>query len=113
MRTREEVLQYGLSFPNTYQDAPFHDDNWQLVRLRKSKKAFLWTYEKDGQLCINIKVNPEWIDFWRSTYDAVLPGYHQNKEHWNMVILDGTIPKKEIMRMIAESYDLVMRKPSL
>ena len=27
-----------------------------------------------------------------------------------MVILDGTIPKKEIMRMIAESYDLVIGK---
>ena len=25
MTTREEVLAYGLSFPNTYQDAPFHD----------------------------------------------------------------------------------------
>lgn len=43
MRTREEVLQYGLSFPNTYQDAPFHDDNWQLVRLRKSKNGgIIW-----------------------------------------------------------------------
>jgi len=40
MTTREEVLAYGLSFPNTYQDAPFHDDNWQLVRIRKNKKLF-------------------------------------------------------------------------
>lgn len=23
MKTREEVLTYGLSFPDTYQDAPF------------------------------------------------------------------------------------------
>jgi len=30
MRTREEALSYGLSFPDTYQDAPFHDENWQL-----------------------------------------------------------------------------------
>ena len=41
MRTREEALQYGLSFPNTYVDAPFHDENWQLVRIRDNKKAFL------------------------------------------------------------------------
>lgn len=27
MRTREEALSYGLSFPDTYQDAPFHDEN--------------------------------------------------------------------------------------
>ena len=43
MRTREEALKYGLSFPNTYQDAPFHDENWQLVRVKGTKKAFLWT----------------------------------------------------------------------
>lgn len=112
MKTREEALRYGLSFPNTYIDAPFHDENWQLVRIRKNKKVFLWTYEKDGHICINIKVNPEWRDFWRSTYEAVLPGYHQNKEHWNTVILDGTIPENEIRRMIAESYDLVVKKTS-
>ena len=40
MKTRKEALEYGLSFPNTYQDAPFHDPNWQLVRVKKSKKAF-------------------------------------------------------------------------
>lgn len=112
LKTREEALRYGLSFPDTYIDAPFHDENWQLVRIRKNKKVFLWTYEKDGHICINIKVNPEWRDFWRSTYEAVLPGYHQNKEHWNTVILDGTIPENEIRRMIAESYDLVVKRTS-
>ena len=46
MKTQEEVLKYGLSLPGTYQDAPFRDPNWQLVRVRKNKKAFLWTYER-------------------------------------------------------------------
>ena len=41
MKTRKEVLEYGLSFPDTYQEAPFHDTNWQLVRVKGSKKAFL------------------------------------------------------------------------
>jgi len=110
MKTREEVLSYGLSLPNTYQDAPFHDPNWQLVRARKNKKVFLWTYERDDKMCINVKVDPEWRDFWRSTYKAVIPGYHQNKEHWNTVVLDGTVPDEDIKRMIAESYDLVVNK---
>lgn len=108
METRKEILAYGLSFPNTYQDAPFHDDNWQLVRIRDNKKAFLWTYERNGNICINIKVDPEWRDLWRNTYASVLPGYHQNKEHWNTVICDGTVPAEDIKRMIAESYDLVV-----
>ena len=112
METREEALTYGLSFPGTYQEAPFHDPNWQLVRVKGSKKAFLWTYERDGLINLNVKANPEWRDFWRATYASVVPGYHQNKEHWNTIILDGSIPDDDIRRMIAESYDLVTDSPS-
>lgn len=112
MHTREDALQYGLSFDNTYQEAPFHDSNWQLIRVKPSKKAFLWTYERDGYINLNVKVDPEWRDFWRDTYKSVIPGYHQNKEHWNTIILDGTIPRADIERMIAESYDLVADSPT-
>ena len=112
MKTREEALAYGLSFSNTYQEAPFHDPNWQLVRIKGSKKAFLWTYERNGYINLNVKVNPEWRDFWRNAYSSVIAGWHQNKEHWNTIILDGTIPDDDIKRMIAESYDLVTDSPS-
>ena len=108
MRTREEALRYGLSLPDTYQDAPFHDDNWQLVRVKGSGKVFLWTYERNGFINLNVKVSPEWRDLWRDIYEAVVPGWHQNKENWNTIILDGSVPTDEIKRMIAESYDLVV-----
>lgn len=112
MKTREEALAYALSFPNTYQSAPFRDPNWQLVRVNGSKKAFLWTYEKDGYINLNVKVDPEWRDFWRDAYPSVTAGWHQNKENWNTIILDGTVPEKDIRRMIAESYDLVTDSPT-
>ena len=112
MKTREEVLAYGLTFADTYVDTPFSDANWQLVRVKQSKKAFLWTYERDGFLNLNVKADPEWRDFWRNTYEAVVPGYHQNKEHWNTIILDGSIPDEDVKRMIAESYDLVTDSPT-
>lgn len=107
MNTREEALEYGLTFPGTYVDAPFHDRNWQLVRVKPSEKAFLWTYERNGYININVKVDPEWRDFWRDAFEAVIPGWHQNKEHWNTIILDGSIPDDTIRDMIAQSYDLV------
>ena len=112
MTIREEALVYGLFLSGTYQDGPFRDDNWQLVRVKGSKKAFLWTYEREGLLNLNVKADPEWRDFWRSAYEAVIPGWHQNKEHWNTIILDGSIPEKDIRRMIKESYDLVTDSPS-
>lgn len=112
MKTREEALEYGLTFPDTYMETPFHDSNWKLVRVKGSKKAFLWIYEREGYINLNVKVNPEWRDFWRSTFHSVRPGYHQNKEHWNTIILDDSIPDKDIKRMIAESYDLITDSPT-
>ena len=112
MKTREQVLAYGLSFPDTYQDAPFHDENWQLVRYKGNRKAFLWTYEKNGHINLNVKADPEKALFWREIHASVLPGYHQNKDHWNTVILDGSIPDTDIRIMIAESYDLIADSPS-
>ena len=112
MKTREEALEYGLSFQDTYQDAPFHDPNWQLIRYGGNKKAFLWTYERDGYVNLNVKVDPDKAYFWRRIYRSVIPGYHQNKEHWNTIILDDSIPDEDIRLMIAESYDLISDCPS-
>ena len=112
MTTRQEALSFGMTFKDVYQDTPFHDPNWILVRYKKNKKAFLWTYEYEGQMRINIKVDPQWRDFWREAYAAVIPGYHQNKEHWNTIILDGTIPDKDVKQMIAESYDIITDSPT-
>lgn len=112
MLTREDVLNYGLSFPGTYKEAPFHDQNWQLVRITDNKKAFLWTYERDGYLNLNVKVDPEWRDFFRNAYESVIPGYHLNKEHWNTIIIDGTIPDSEVKKMIEESYRIITDSPT-
>ena len=112
MQTREEVLAFALSFPDTYQDAPFHDDNWQLVRVKGSRKAFIWTYERNGYMNLNVKIDPEWRDYWRDAFESVLPGWHQNREHWNTIILDGSVPDDAVREMIAESDRLVTDSPS-
>lgn len=46
MKTREEALEYGLSFPDTYTEMPFHDPGWQLVRVKGSKKHFYGLMKK-------------------------------------------------------------------
>ena len=58
-------LEDGLSFPNTYQDAPFHDESGHHARVKGGKKAFLWIYESEGNICINTNVDPEWRELWR------------------------------------------------
>ncbi|CCY70268.1 methylated-DNA--[protein]-cysteine S-methyltransferase [Eubacterium sp. CAG:161] len=112
MKTRQEAISYGLTFENTYLDTPFKDTNWQLIRIKGSRKAFLWIYEKDGVINLNVKVDTQWRDFWRQTYKSVVAGYHQNKEHWNTIILDGNVPDEDVKRMIAESYDIITDSPT-
>ncbi len=106
LTTREEAVAFCLKFQDVYEDYPFHDPNWCVVRHKGNKKVFAWIFDREGHVWVNVKCNPEWRDFWRQAYDAVLPAYHLNKEHWNSIILDGSVPKDEIQRMILESYAL-------
>lgn len=107
MITREEAAAYCLTLPDTYADMPFYDDNWLVIRCKGNKKVFAWIFEREGNIWINVKMRPEWRDFWREAFEAVLPAYHLNKEHWSSIILNGTVPEGDVCRMIDESYDLV------
>ena len=109
MLTREEAIAFCLTLKDVYEDYPFRDPNWTVIRHRANKKVFAWIYEKDGRIWINVKCDPQWRDFLRSAFPSVVPGYHLNKEHWNSIILDGTVPEKEIRKMIGESYELTKR----
>ena len=112
MTAREEAIAFCNSFQNVIEDYPFHDSNWALIRHKQNRKTFACIYEHQGNIWINVKCNPEWRDFWRSAFQSVVPAYHMNKEHWNSIILDGTISDVEIKRMIEESYLLTKPKQS-
>lgn len=58
---------------------------------------------------INLKCGPEEAVDLRERYDAVQPGYHMNKQHWNTIIIDGTLPLKFLYEQIDNSYDLVVK----
>lgn len=110
--TGEELSAYGLSFADVYQEETKRRPARKILRLKGSGKSFLWIYEEDGFVHLSVRVAPAWKDFWRSAYPAVSAGKYQNPEHWNTVIVDGSIPEKEIRRMIAESYDIAADSPS-
>lgn len=107
---RQELIAECLLLPDTYEDYPFHDPNWTVIRCRKNKKVFAWIFERQGLIWMNLKTNPEWRDFWREAFSAIQPAYHLNKTHWNSLIMDGSIPKETIRQLIRESYDLVIGK---
>ena len=90
------------------EDYPFHDDNWTVMRHWGNKKGFAFVFQRQDQVWVNVKCDPAWTGFWRNTYPAVRPAYHMNKAHWNTIVLDGTVPVKDIETMIGESYRLTL-----
>lgn len=110
MKERSEVIDFCSAFSNVYGDCPFHDSNWVLMRHQANKKTFACIYEREGLIWINVKCDTEWRDFWRNTYESVIPAYHMNKEHWNSIILDDEVPDNDIKRMIEESYDITKER---
>ena len=110
MKTRQEAIDFCLSLDNTYEDYPFHDFNWTVMRHKSNKKMFAAIYEHMGSIRVNVKCDQNLTYMLRSTYKAVVPAYHMNKLHWNSIILDGSIPTDEIKNMICDSFEMTKPK---
>ena len=101
----DQAKAYFLSRPEAVEDFPFGIDT-QVFKIKGKMFGFL-RYKSDiGH--INLKCDPEEARILRDIFKSVIPGYHMNKEHWNTLILNGSIPRKEIERMIDVSYGLVV-----
>lgn len=110
MKTRKDVIDFCLNLEDTYEDYPFQDKNWTLMRHKRNHKVFAWIFKRNNNMWINVKGSPEWCDFWRVEYDSVIPAYHMNKTYWNSIILDGTVPSDKIQGMIKDSYNITNKK---
>lgn len=62
----------------------------------------------DGEVdFINVKCDKENTDFLRGV-PGILPAYHMNKQNWITVLLDGTMPIKNVKKLLQDSFDLTM-----
>ena len=110
MRTRQDVIDYCLTFDLVYEDYPFSDTNWTCIRHLQNRRVFAWIFQRQGYIWINVKGDRGWLDFFREKYESVIQAYHLSKEHWNSIILDGSVSLEDIHAMIQESYDLTLPK---
>ena len=101
----EDIRKYCLSLSGTEEDYPFGEDT---LVFKVAGKMFALASLDSIPLHINLKCDPETAIELREMYEAVIPGYHMNKKHWNTVILDGTIKVKELKEWIKNSYNLVV-----
>lgn len=106
----DKLRAYCLKKRGAEVDFPF-DDITMVIKV--GGKMFALIATDIDPLNINLKCDPFIAEGLREKYDAVIPGYHMNKKHWNTVILNNTIPWEIIKGMIDDSYDLVFSKLSI
>lgn len=103
----EEAKAYILGKPEAREDYPFGPP----VLVSKIKGSMFATLSKQDDVPhMNLKCDPNYAEELRDMFDAIVPGHHMNKTHWNTLVLDGSIPTGEIQRLIDHSYSLVVKK---
>jgi predicted DNA-binding protein (MmcQ/YjbR family) len=90
----------------TTEETPFGPDALVYKVMGKMFALVAWEAEP---MTITLKCEPGQALFLRDVYPAVRPGYYMNKNHWNTVTIDGSIPEPELLGMIDDSYDLVVK----
>ncbi|MEK0317192.1 MmcQ/YjbR family DNA-binding protein [Cohnella sp. 56] len=103
----KSIIKYILTQKGAYKDYPFGDE--PLV-LKVAGKMFALVDERGEPPSVSLKCDPVLAESLRQQYEAVIPGYHLNKTHWNTVRLDGTVPDADLKAMIDHSYEAVVSK---
>jgi predicted DNA-binding protein (MmcQ/YjbR family) len=100
------LREYCITKKGATESFPFGEDT---LVFKTSGKIFALV-NLDGDLSLNLKCDPALALELREKHSSVMPGYHMNKKHWNTIILDGTVPDKEVFSWIDHSYDLIAGK---
>lgn len=83
---------------------------WGDVLVFKVRGKMFCLVPMDGELKMNLKCDPEEALELRERFNAVLPGHHMNKKHWNTVLIDGSVSDNMLRIWIEKSYRLVKSK---
>ena len=106
--TAAKLRKLCLSFPGAWEDFPFGPET---SVFKVEKKLFAISRLEGAPLNVSVKCEPELAEELRGAYpEAVVPGYHLNKRHWNTVMCDGSLPDGMVHDMVEDSYDLIVAK---
>jgi predicted DNA-binding protein (MmcQ/YjbR family) len=102
-----ELRDHCLSFTGAEETFPFGPE---VSVFKVAGKMFALSQLEADSLRVSVKCEPELAEALREAHEAVIPGYHLNKRHWNTVIIDGSLDDEAVREMIEDSYDLVVSK---
>ena len=105
----QQLYEFCLSKKAVTEHFPFDEDT---LVFKVGGKMFCLTSLKEwenGNPALNLKGDPERNEELRAEYEAINPGFHMSKTHWNTVHFNSDAPDKMICNLINDSYDLVFK----
>ncbi|GAB3566737.1 MmcQ/YjbR family DNA-binding protein [Spirosoma luteolum] len=102
----EAIRQHCIAKPGVTESFPF--DEATLV-FKVGGKIFALLDTESRPTTINLKCDPERAVQLREEHEAVAPGYHMNKTHWNTITISGALRSSDLVDWIDHSYELVFR----
>lgn len=104
-----EILRdFCLKLPGVEEALPFGPE----VLVFKVMGKIFALANIDNFQSVNLKCNPSVALALRETYQAVLPGYHMNKKHWNTILINSDVSDANLLAWTKDSYQLVVEKLS-
>jgi predicted DNA-binding protein (MmcQ/YjbR family) len=103
--TLEQLDGYLLSKTGAEASYPFGEGTRVFKVLGK---MFCLIGEDADPLRVNLKCDPDDALALRKQYPAITPGYHMNKQHWNSLYMDGSLPESLVRELIDHSYNLIV-----
>ena len=100
----DELRDHCLALPGVEEALPFGPDT---LVFKVSGKMFALAGLERMPPSVNLKCDPARAVELRERYDAVTPGWHMNKVHWNTVGLQADVPNDLIRDLVDHSYALV------
>lgn len=87
-------------------------EEWNWIRYMIGGKMFaaicLDGANENKPYYITLKLEPMDGDFLRQQYEDIIPGYYMNKQHWNSINPDGSVPDDLLKDLLDKSYQLVL-----
>ncbi|MFI8106247.1 MmcQ/YjbR family DNA-binding protein [Streptomyces sp. NPDC086023] len=102
--TPGELRAFCLSFNAAVEEFPFTPETSVFKVLGK---VFALSALDASPLKVNLKCEPEQAVRLRAEHEAIVPGWHMNKRHWNTVSVAG-VPDALLRELVEDSYDLVV-----
>ncbi len=106
----EQLQEYCISKNKTTAEFPFDEHTLVFKVLEKIFALVSLQKWEAGEKGINLKCDPDYAEELRAEYNAIKPGHHMNKKHWNTIDLTlDEISPKFLAELIDHSYDMVVK----